>query len=70
MIIPFAPGGAMDVIGRYIAQKIGPILGQQVIADNRSGSGGVVAFQIAAKANPNGYTILMGTNGTHAINVG
>jgi tripartite-type tricarboxylate transporter receptor subunit TctC len=70
LIIPFAPGGATDVIGRYIAQKVTQELGQQVITDNRPGSGGVIACEIAAKASPDGYTILMGTNGTHAINVG
>ena len=70
LIIPFAPGGATDVVGRYIAQKMTQELGQQIITDNRPGSGGVIACEITAKANPDGYTILMGTNGTHAINVG
>lgn len=70
LIIPFAPGGATDVIGRYLAQKVTQSVGQQVIVDNRAGSGGVIACELAAKATPDGYTILMGTNGTHAINVG
>jgi tripartite-type tricarboxylate transporter receptor subunit TctC len=70
LIIPFAPGGATDVVGRYMAQQLTPKFGQQVIVDNRPGSGGVIAAQLAARANPDGYTILMGTNGTHAINVG
>jgi tripartite-type tricarboxylate transporter receptor subunit TctC len=59
MIIPFSAGGATDVPGRIIAQKLSAALGQQVIIDNRPGAGGVIGSQIVAKAQPDGYTMLL-----------
>jgi tripartite-type tricarboxylate transporter receptor subunit TctC len=59
LIIPFAPGGSNDVVGRIIANQLGRSLGQQVFVDNRSGAGGVVGSDLAAKAAPDGYTLLV-----------
>jgi tripartite-type tricarboxylate transporter receptor subunit TctC len=67
MIVPFPPGGATDIVGRLIAQKMAEPMGQQVIVDNRSGAGGTIGSDIAAKAPPDGYTLLLGTSSTHAI---
>src|ERR1700730_17023016 len=59
MIIPFPPGGSNDVVGRIIANQLGERLGQQVFVDNRAGAGGVVGSDLAAKATPDGYTLLI-----------
>jgi tripartite-type tricarboxylate transporter receptor subunit TctC len=59
LIIPFPPGGSNDVVGRIIANQLGRSLGQQVFVDNRSGAGGVVGSDLAAKATPDGYTLLV-----------
>ena len=68
MIVPFAAGGAVDVTGRIVAQGLSARLGQQVIVDNRGGAGGIVGVDSVAKSAPDGYTIVMGTAGTMAIN--
>ncbi len=68
MIVPFAPGGPADVLGRVVAQKLGDDLGQQVIVDNRPGANTILGAQIAAKARPDGYTILMAIDGTLVMN--
>ena len=68
MIIPFAPGGASDFIGRIISVKLSEVLGQQVIIDNRSGAAGNIGMEAAAKSAPDGYTIFLGNIGTLAIN--
>ena len=70
MIVGFAPGGGTDTTARPLAQKLGELLGQQVIVDNRPGAGGNIATEIVAKANPDGYTILMGTIAALSINPG
>ncbi len=70
MIVGFAPGGGTDTTARPIAQKLGELLGQQVIVDNRPGAGGNIATDIVSKSNPDGYTILMGTIAALAINPG
>lgn len=67
MIIPFAPGGNTDIIGRVFAPKLGEILGQQVIVDNRGGAGGTIGTEAAARAAPDGYTLIMVSAG-HTIN--
>ena len=70
MIVGFAPGGGTDTTARPIAQKLGELLGQQVIVDNRPGAGGNIATDIVSKSNPDGYTILMGTIAALSINPG
>ncbi len=59
LIIPFPPGGSNDVVGRIIANQLGEKLGKQVFVDNRGGAGGVVGSDLAAKATPDGYTLLV-----------
>ena len=59
LIIPFPPGGSNDVVGRIIANQLGEKLGKQVFVDNRAGAGGVVGSDLAAKAAPDGYTLLI-----------
>ena len=67
LIIPYPPGGATDVIGRIVAQRLGEALGQQVIADNRGGASGNIGAEAVAKAAPDGYTLLMGALTSHAV---
>ncbi|MEO6746191.1 MAG: tripartite tricarboxylate transporter substrate binding protein [Caldimonas sp.] len=66
LIVPYPPGGATDVIGRIIAQRLGDALGQQVVVDNRAGAGGNIGAEAAAKAPADGYTLLMGALTSHA----
>ena len=68
LVIPYAPGGPVDIVGRVVGLKLTEALGQQVIVDNRAGAGGNIALEIVAKAAPDGYTLLMGANGPIAIN--
>ena len=68
MIVPFAPGGISDVLGRLIAQRLGGALGQQVVVDNRPGAGTLIGAGIVTKANPDGHTIMIQDMTTHAIN--
>jgi tripartite-type tricarboxylate transporter receptor subunit TctC len=67
-LVPFGPGGVGDITARVVAQKMGELLGQQVITDNRPGAGGIVASQVVAKAEPDGYTMLL-LNNQHAISM-
>lgn len=67
LVIPFAPGGSTSVVGRGVADKMGEILGQKVVVDNRPGAGGTVGTKAVAKADPDGYTLLLGYTGTLAI---
>lgn len=62
LVVPYASGGGLDVVGRIIAQKMAPALGQQVILDNRGGAGGVVGSDHVAKSAPDGYTLLHSTS--------
>ena len=68
MIVPFAAGGSTDVIGRVVAEGLRQVLGQSVVVDNRAGAGGSIGTAAIAKAQPDGYTIGMGTASTLAIN--
>lgn len=61
MLVPFAPGGGTDISARVIGQKMSEALGQQVIVDNRTGASGHIAMEIAARAAPDGYTLIMTT---------
>jgi tripartite-type tricarboxylate transporter receptor subunit TctC len=67
MIVPFPAGGATDIVGRLVAQKLADSMGQQFIVDNRGGAGGTIGSDVAAKAPADGYNILVGTSSTHAI---
>ena len=67
-VVPFAPGGTTDVLARLLGEKLSASLGQQFVIDNQAGAGGNIGTAQVAKAEPDGYTILMGTVGTHAIN--
>ena len=68
MIIPFAAGGPQDVIGRIIAQRMGELLGQTVVVENIGGAGGMIGSKRVADAKPDGYTMVLGSVGTHAHN--
>ena len=68
MVCPIPPGGTTDLVARLVAQKLSESLGQQVIVDNRGGAGGIIGTEMVARAAPDGYTILMGSMTTHAVN--
>lgn len=70
MVVPFAPGGASDFVGRIMQAKMSEELGQQLVIDNRTGAAGNIGVEVAARANPDGYTVLLGNIGTMAINPG
>ncbi len=67
-IVPFPPGGATDIIARVLAQKMGEAWSQPVVVENRAGAAGAIGSDAVAKSPPDGYTILMGTTSTHAVN--
>jgi len=68
MIVPFAPGGASDFVARIISPRLGELLGQQVVIDNKAGASGNIGMDAAAKSAPDGYTLFLGNIGTIAIN--
>ena len=68
MVVPYPPGGATDIIGRVLAQKLSEGLGQQFVVDNRAGAGGNIGAQAVAAAKNDGYTLLMGAMTSHSIN--
>jgi tripartite-type tricarboxylate transporter receptor subunit TctC len=68
MIIPFAPGGASDFVGRIMQPKMSDLLGQQLVIENRGGAAGNIGLEAAAKSDPDGYSIFLGNIGTIAIN--
>ncbi len=67
-VVPFPPAGPADILSRIIGQNLAESWGQQVVIDNRAGAGGNLAAELVAKAPPDGYTMMMGFVGTHAIN--
>jgi tripartite-type tricarboxylate transporter receptor subunit TctC len=70
IVVPFSAGGPTDIVARVIGAKLGDLLGQQFVIENKAGAGGNIGGDIVAKAPPDGYTLLMATVSTHAINPG
>src|SRR5215813_10115470 len=68
MVVPFAAGGAFDVLGRIVGAQMSEILGQQVIVENATGAAGIIGVKRVVSAAPDGYTFLFGSIGTHAYN--
>jgi tripartite-type tricarboxylate transporter receptor subunit TctC len=68
LVVPFAAGGTTDILARVVAAKISEEFGQQFIVENKAGAGGNIAADFVAKSEPDGYTFIVGTPGTHAIN--
>jgi tripartite-type tricarboxylate transporter receptor subunit TctC len=68
LIVPFAAGGNADIVGRLVGHEIGNAVGQTVVVENRGGSGGGIGAQAVAKAEPDGYTLLVGSNGPLTVN--
>jgi tripartite-type tricarboxylate transporter receptor subunit TctC len=68
IIVPFAPGGASDFVGRIMQPRLSELLGQQIVIENRGGAAGTIGTEAAAKSAPDGYTLLLGNVGSVAIN--
>src|SRR5689334_20175916 len=70
LVVPFPPAGTTDILAREVGQRLSEALGQPVVIDNRPGAAGNIGSEIVAKAAPDGYTLLMCTVSSHAINPG
>src|SRR5262249_29148628 len=68
IVVPFGPGGPSDLLARTVGQKLSEAWGQQFIIDNRGGANGMVGAEVVAKSPADGYTLVLGTNGTHGMN--
>jgi len=68
LVVPFTPGGSVDVSGRLIADRLSRSLGQPVVIDNRGGAGGAIGSTFVAKASPDGYTLIVASQSTHVVN--
>ena len=69
MLVPNAPGSSVDTLSRIVASKLGEVLGQQVVADNRAGAGGIIGMEIAKAATPDGYTMISATTAASTVAV-
>src|SRR5262245_60980292 len=69
LIVPYAAGTSTDLIGRQLAEKLSDALSQRVIVENKAGAGGSLGTAAAARSEPDGYTLVLGTGQTHAVNV-
>jgi tripartite-type tricarboxylate transporter receptor subunit TctC len=68
LIVPFAPGGNADLVGRLLAETMAPSLGQSLVVENRAGAGGSLGAGVVAQSAPDGYTLLIGSNGPLTVN--
>lgn len=68
LVVPFPPGGGTDIMGRMVAAHLGEAFGVQAVVDNRGGAAGIIGSELAAKSNPDGYTLLIGSVSTISIN--
>ena len=68
MVVPYAAGGTFDILGRIVAPRMSEVLGQQIVIENTTGAGGIVGVTRVVNAAPDGYTVLLGSVGTHAYN--